>query len=145
MICVAKTDVERVQMLMFLRAHGVHVQLSEDFQAIGRLNGEGKLIGVVGFNGFCGLTCWVHDAGEKNWLSMDFLRKIFSYPFIQLGMEHLFATVAASNARALRLNRHVGFRDFARIKNGWEKDEDLIILTMAKGECRWIAEERKAA
>lgn len=133
-------------MFDFLRAHGVNLHRSEDFQALGRMEGD-RLLGVVGYNGFCGLTCQIHTAGVGHWVSREFIRATFDYPFRQLGMEHLFAPVAATNHKALRFDAHMGFAEFGRIKDGYELGTDLIVLTMARADCRWITQdaERMAA
>ena len=146
MIVTSKLEHLRWTMFEFLRSHGVYLHRSEDFQALGRMEGD-RLLGVVGYNGFCGLTCQIHTAGDGHWVSRDFIRATFDYPFRQLGMEHLFAPVAATNERALRFDKHMGFREFGRIKDGHERGTDLILLTMARADCRWIAkeQERKAA
>jgi RimJ/RimL family protein N-acetyltransferase len=134
-------------MWAFLRNRGVNIHRSDDFQALGRVGVDGQLIGVVGYSGFCGLTCYLSAAGTGNWVSRELIRIVFDYPFRQLGMEHLFASVAESNKRALRFDQRMGFRQFGRIKNGWDIGEDLIVLTMAKQDCRWLEKlpEREAA
>ena len=141
MIVTSKTEHLRWTMFDFLKDRKVLLSRSEDFQAIGRLGVEGRLIGVVGYFGFAGLTCQICDAGEGNWVSRELIRATFDYPFRQLGMEHLFATVRATNARALRLDRRIGFADFARVKDGWARGEDMIILTMARDDCRWLTQD----
>ena len=138
MIVTSKLEHMRWTMFDFLRGRCVNLHRSEDFQAIGRMEGD-RLIGVVGYNGFCGLTCQIHTAGVGHWLSREFLRVLFSYPFEQLGLEHLVATIGAQNARSLRLTRRVGFSDFARIKDGYERGTDMIVLKMARKDCRWIS------
>jgi RimJ/RimL family protein N-acetyltransferase len=137
-IVTSKDEEMRWTMFDFLRAHGVNLHRSEDFQALGRLE-RGRLLGVVGYNGFCGLTCQIHTAGDGHWVSREFIHKTFDYPFVQCGMEHLFAPVAATNARALRFDNHMGFTEFARIKDGYERGTDMIVLTMAKKDCKWIS------
>ena len=146
MIVTSREQADRWTMFAFLRAHGVNLHRSEDFQALGRVEG-GRLIGVVGYNGFCGLTCQIHTAGDGHWVSREFIRATFDYPFRQCGMEHLFAPVAATNAKALRFDRHMGFREFARIQDGYERGTDMIVLTMSRSDCRWIKqnEQRMAA
>ena len=140
MIVTSKTESLRWRMFDFLKAHGVNLHRSEDFQALGRVSlNTGELAGVVGYNGFCGLTCQIHTAGEGHWVSREFIRATFDYPFRQLGMEHLFAPVAASNAKALKFDRHMGFAEFGRIKDGYEHGTDLIVLTMARKDCKWIS------
>ena len=141
MIVSSKNEAGRWIMFDFLKAHGVKLHRSEDFQALGRLGASGDLLGVVGYNGFCGLTCQIHTAGEGNWVSRAFIEATFDYPFRQLGMEHLFAPVAQSNAKALRFDKHMGFREFGRIENGYEKGVDLIVLTMARKDCKWISQD----
>ena len=138
MIVTSKLEHMRWTMFDFLRAHGVNLHRSEDFQALGRMEGE-RLIGVVGYNGFCGLTCQIHTAGDGHWVSREFIAKTFDYPFVQLGMEHLFAPVAQTNAKALRFDRHMGFTEFGRIKDGYERGIDMIVLTMSKKDCKWIS------
>lgn len=148
MIVSSQSDASRWMLWSFLVNHGVKLQRSEDFQAIGRLGTNGSLLGVIGYNGFTGLTCQIHTAGDGNWVSRELIKATFHYPFVQLKLEHLFAPVAATNSRALRFDRRMGFKDALRIENGWDHGEDLILLTMAKKDCRWInldVQERKAA
>ena len=138
MIVTSKLEYMRWTMFDFLRSRGVNLHRSEDFQALGRIEND-RLLGVVGYNGFCGLTCQIHTAGEGHWVSREFIRMTFDYPFRQLGMEHLFAPVAETNAKALRFDKHMGFTEFGRIKNGYELGTDLILLTMARKDCKWIS------
>ena len=147
MIVTSKDEAMRWAMFEYLRERNVLKSRSEDFQALGRIGVEGKLIGVVGYFGFAGLTCQICDAGEGNWLSRELIRATFDYPFRQLNMEYLFAKIRATNARALRLDRRVGFKDFARLHDGWTLGEDMIVLTMSRADCRWITQdaERMAA
>lgn len=147
MIVTSSSNLSKWAMFLFLQEHGVPLHRSEDFQAIGRVGKNLQLIGVVGYNGFCGQTCQIHTAGVGHWVSRELIHKTFDYPFRQLGMEHLFAPVAASNSRALRFDRKMGFTDFGRIKDGYEPNVDLILLTLAKKDCRWLEPviERKAA
>lgn len=91
MIVTTKTDAAKWAMFLFLQEHGVPLHRSEDFQALGRVGVDGKLIGVVGYNGFCGQTCQIHTADEGHWVSRELIKVTFDYPFRQLGMEHLFA------------------------------------------------------
>ena len=138
MIVTSQTEHLRWTMFDFLLEHGVRLHRSEDFQALGRME-RGRLLGVVGYNGFCGLTCQIHTAGDGHWVSREFIAKTFDYPFRQAGMEHLFAPVAATNTRALRFDKHMGFREFGRIPDGYERGTDLIVLTMARKDCKWIS------
>ena len=145
MICAARTPQEKEVMWRFLKERGVTLPISNDFEAICRLRADGSIIGVIGYTNFCGRTCQMHAAGEAGWMSREFIRRMFAYPFEQMGFVMVLATVASSNARALRLDRHLGFEDFVRIKDGWADGDDMLVLAMPRNACRWIKEERMAA
>lgn len=141
MIVVANTDAEKWAMFLFLQEHGVKLHRSEDFQAIGRLSrasGEPKLIGVVAYNGFCGNVCSMHIAGDGNWVSREFIKLAFDYPFNQAKVEAVIAPVAADNAKALRFDKHFGFKEIHRVKDGWDSGVDLVYLQLLRSECRWL-------
>lgn len=142
MIVSTKTVDEKLLALEFLRKHGVDVSLSEDFNAQARLSSQGVIMGVVGYNGFCGKVCAMHVAGVGNWISRDFLWKAFDYPFKQVGIVQIISPVAASNHRALKLNKHLGFEVLQRIRDGWADNEDLIFMSMRYNQCRWLREPK---
>lgn len=128
-------------MLDYLKTKGIELPYADDFNGMGRLSAHtGLLIGVVGYNGFNGNVCMMHCAGDGNWISRDFLRQAFAYPFVQLKLSYLFATVAATNHRAMKLNRHLGFEVLHRLPDGWKDGEDMILMRMRRNQCRWIKE-----
>lgn len=145
MIVTSQTDTEKAALFDFLKSRKVLTTPTTDFQAIGRVNKELALQGVVGYNGFCGLTCAIHVAGDGNWISRDLLWAAFDYPFQQLKMEYLFGPVAADNLRAIKLNTHLGFEIIQSIPNGWQIGTDLLIFGMARKDCRYLTRLRKAA
>lgn len=142
MIHVADTIPKKELALHFLRERGVLLHRSDDFQALVRISDvTQQIIGVVAFNGFCGNVCSVHLAGDGNWVSREFIRKVFDYPFRQLNLVAIVAPIAATNERALRFDKHFGMREVHRIKDGWEAGVDLILLEMRKEDCRYLEEE----
>lgn len=144
MIVSSRTDVDRMILFNFLKHRGVGIFASEDFQAIGRTNEAGELMGVVGFNGFCGNTACMHIAGEGNWVSREFIKQVFHYTFVQLKLEYLIGTVAANNERALNFDKRMGFTELVKLPNGWAPGIDLIVLHMHKDDCRWIKQLKLA-
>lgn len=138
MIISSKNAMNRLALFNYLKSKGVGICASEDFQAIGRLNAEGEIIGVVGFNGFCGNTACMHIAGEGNWVSREFIRQVFHYAFIQLDLAYLIGTVAANNERAMTFDKRMGFTELTKLPNGWSPGVDLIVLHMSKADCRWL-------
>lgn len=138
MIITSNTDVLKQALWQFLNKHNVHIPPSADFQAIGRVDTNGNLMGVVAFNGFVGNVCWIHTAGDGNWVSRQLIRETFHYPFVQVGVKYLFAAVAGNNHRALRFDRKMGFKDYDCLKDGWDNGVPLYILKMAREDCRWL-------
>jgi RimJ/RimL family protein N-acetyltransferase len=144
MIVVANTDASKWAMYNFLKGRGVHLSRSEDFQAIGRLSAHSQeLIGVVAFNNFVGNVCSIHLAGDGNWVSREFIRAVFDYPFRQLSVVAMIAPVPGNNHKALKFDTHFGFRVIHTVRDGWEKGVDLHLLQLRKEDCRWLGKEVK--
>lgn len=144
MIVSSSTDLYKWALYGFLKKRGVEIPRSEDFQAIGRLSPLTKdLIGVVGYNGFCGQVCSMHMAGDGNWINRQLLWAAFDYPFNQAKCVQVFATVAETNYKALKLNLHLGFKTIGLVPNGWAEGVNLILLTMNKRDCRWLEKKHE--
>lgn len=141
MIVSATNENETHAMLEFLRIRGVVLPWSTDLRMLGRVSSEGKLCGVVAYNGFSGAVCCMHCAGDGNWISREFLRIAFDYPFNVCKVVAIFGTVSSSNLQALRLDAHLGFTEVHEVPKGWDGESDLILMRMMRTECRWIKEK----
>ena len=98
---------------------------------------DGQIRAVVVFCGFYGKSCMIHVGSEgEHWATKDFLKKVFDYPFNTLKLKVIIGTVAGSNTKALRLDRHLGFKDVAFIPDAHD-DGDLVILEMRPEYCKW--------
>jgi len=94
---------------------------------------------AIGYNGFTGRTCFMHSAiDDPSVMSRTFLRAIFEYPFVKLNLSRVFAMVASTNARALKLDLGLGFTEINRFAAAGPDGDDLIMLQMVNEECRWI-------
>jgi RimJ/RimL family protein N-acetyltransferase len=58
-------------------------------------------------------------------------------------MVRVFAHVAEDNKKAMKLDKHLGFKELYRVENGWSQGVALIVLTMAATECRWLQLKEK--
>lgn len=86
----------------------------------------------------------MHVAGIGNWITRELLFAAFDYPFTQCDIEHIIGPVAANNHRALRFNKHLGFEVLHRLRDGFEHGVDLVVMRMARHQCRWLVKlERK--
>jgi RimJ/RimL family protein N-acetyltransferase len=123
----------------FMWARGVNIRASTDLQFLGHVGSDGELIGAVAFNAFDGRTCAIHVAGSNNfWINREFLKATFEYPFNDCDLVEIYGPVPGNNYKAIRLNKHLGFDTLRRVRHGWDKDTDLIIMVMNKSQCRWL-------
>lgn len=106
-------------------------------RCIGRLDNDGKLIGIVGYDNWTGKSCQMHMAGKEGWLTREFIRVAFSYPFDQLDCNVVIGTVSDDNQIALNLDLRLGFKLIASIP-GAHPSGALHILAMQRDQCKWL-------
>lgn len=117
----------------------------DDARAIGQsMNGEVNAVCV--FDTFSAADCNMHIAssGSGHWLTREFLVTVFSYPFITCRLRRVTAMVPASNAAALKFDRHLGFIDEGFHPRALPGD-DLRSLGMLREACRYIPPEYRHA
>lgn len=121
----------------FLERKDVVPSYLEIYEAIG-IEQDGKIVAGVVYDNFDGKRCFMHCASDtRYWLTKDFLWYVFDYPFNQLDLEVIVVFVSSNNEKALKMNKHLGFKEECRIKNGF-KDGDMVILSMYKNECKYL-------
>lgn len=108
-------------------------------EAIG-LEEDGELLAVVVYNLYSGADIAMHIAAVpgRRWMTREFLRVAFRYPFVQLGCRRVSGYVPASNADALRFDLHLGFVREGLMREALVTGEDVVVLGMLKRECRWF-------
>lgn len=113
-----------------------------DAKAIGR-HRDGKLVGVVVFDGFSSTDCNVHLAsdGSKHWMTRSFATAALAYPFIQLGYRRITGLVHAEDAATLAFDEHFGFKREGLHRCAAEDGGDVISLGLLRSECRFIPQE----
>jgi RimJ/RimL family protein N-acetyltransferase len=112
---------------------------SVGMKAIG-LERDGVMVAGVVYEGYNGANVWVHLAAEPGaqWMTREYLRYCFHYPFNELGVQRLSGYVDASNANAIRLNEHFGYQREALLKGAAPSGGDVIIYVMRKPDCRYL-------
>jgi RimJ/RimL family protein N-acetyltransferase len=109
--------------------------------AIGLTLNDEIIAGVV-YNHFSEVNLCMHVGAVEGsrWMTPEFLFAAFDYPFCKLGMHRVTGLVPRSNVRARKLNRHLGFRPEGCMRRALPNGDDLLVMGMLKGECRWISE-----
>lgn len=98
---------------------------------------ENRLVGVVGYDNWGSTSVEMHVAGEKGFVSKELLYKAFAYPFVIAGLNVVMGRVNSNNKKALRFNKHLGFKEMCRIPNA-VRNGDLVVMAMQKSECPWL-------
>lgn len=73
----------------------------------------------------------------KRWLTREYLRAIFRYPFVQLGCRRVTGVIASRNSDSLRFAHKLGARVDGVLKHALP-DDDLVVMGILKEDCRWI-------
>ena len=124
-------DYDLDSVLPFAQSLIVGLHRADDMRAIG-LRRDGDLVAAAVYEGFNGQNIWAHLAGlpGRRWMTRDFLRAAFAYPFLVCGVQRLSGYVNASNTDARRLNEHLGYEEEARLKGAAPDGGDVILYVM---------------
>lgn len=116
---------------------GLHC--ADDMRAIGLRKG-GELVAAAVYEGFNGQNMWAHLCGApgKRWMTREFLRAGFAYPFLVCGVQRLSGYVNADNHEARRLNEHLGYRVEAVLKAAAPGGTDVLIYVMQREDCKYV-------
>jgi RimJ/RimL family protein N-acetyltransferase len=136
MAAVLVYDFERVH--EFVRAK-TPINMVSGSQAIG-LERDGELVAGVVYEGYNGHNVWMHVAAEpsKRWMTKEYLRACFLYPFLQLKCSRVSGFVEAWNMDARKFDEHLGFKQEATLKGAASDGGDVILYVMRREECRYV-------
>lgn len=112
----------------------------EWYQAIGLMRGD-EPQAVVVYNHYSGCDIAMHIAAVpgRRWMTREFLRAVFRYPFVQLNCRRVTGYVPAKNRDALRFDTHIGFREEGRMRHALP-DDDVLVLGLLREDCRYLGD-----
>jgi len=122
------------------------VIMCEDSQGIVAFNERG-IQAVCVADSFSTDACNVHFAIDNPIvIRRGFLNEIARHLFVVRKRNRIFGLVPDNNEKALKLDRHIGFTEVARVPQALSKDIGYVVMVMTKEECPWLpAELREAA
>lgn len=109
------------------------------FEAMGVVDSGGRPVAGIVWHG------WKPDYGNielsaaadsPRWLSHRLLAEIFAYPFLFLRCRRVTTLTPSRNARALAVDRKLGFVEEGRVRLGFG-DDDMVIMGLLREE--WLA------
>lgn len=119
------------------------------FMAIEAIDDAGRIVGMVGYDGWLPRAVCLHVAVEHPAALRRLISAGFGVAFepapAGFGKAAVIATVLSTNTRSLNLVRKLGFRP-AYVGRGWAgEDVDFCVFEMRREECRWLRAEGRAA
>lgn len=102
---------------------------------------HGALVAGVVYSDFNGANMLMHVASDesRHWLTREYLRVCFDYPFNQAKVKRVTGLVGEGNMAARRFDEHLGFVLETRLKDA-HPTGDLLVYCMTRNNCRWINE-----
>lgn len=109
-------------------------------QTIG-LERNGSLVAAALYDNCTGRSVQMHVAsdGTSRWMTREFLRVCFDYPFNQLKVNKVMGLVDSTNEAAIRFDENIGFQLEHVVKDAG-RHGDIRIYSMTRQQCRWIKE-----
>ena len=130
-------DIDKVLPFTKTLIPGLHT--TDDMRGIG-LTRDGQLIAAAVYEGFNGHNIWAHLCGVPGarWMTKDFLKAGFAYPFLVCKVQRISGYVNASNLEARRLNEHFGYKVEATLRGAGYDGGDVLIYVMRREDCRYV-------
>jgi hypothetical protein len=123
-----------------------HVIACEDSQGIVAIDETGRIHAIAAFDSFTVDACNVHMAIDNPFvLRHGFLNEIGRHLFHACGRKRIFGLVPANNKKALKLDKHIGMHEVARVPDAVAEGIDYIVMRMDKADCRWIEQLEEVA
>lgn len=72
------------------------------------------------------------------WCTRKTMRRLYGYPFIQIGCRRMTTITRADNVAARSADERMGFIQEGVIRKYFPGDVDAILYGMLREECRWI-------
>jgi len=109
-----------------------------DSKALGWAKG-GEIVAVAIMDSWSENDCCIHIVSNNSpgWCNKVFLRTVFTWLFIDLGLKRVTGIVPSVNVKALKFNLKLGFTKEGTLREA-DANGDIIITGMLKSECRWL-------
>lgn len=119
--------------------------LSEDMKGIVALRGD-EIVGAMLGDSWSHTSVNVHvGLVDPMCLKHKMLEEFCYYVFVTCGKEQMIGVVPATNEKALKFDKHIGFKEVVRIPDGFDHGVDYVVMTYLKSECKYIPQELREA
>ena len=73
------------------------------------------------------------------------LHEMADWLFIKADKQKVIGLVPADNLKAIKLNRHIGFKEVYRISEGFAEGVDYILMQLNREDCKYLSEQLRRA
>lgn len=98
---------------------------------------DGKLVAGFAFEGFMGKSMTAHQRQDSS-ATRGFWKAVAEYVFVTCKCERVTGPVPASNEKAVRLNKKIGFEVEAVLKKAGPEGCDMLLMVLWKDKCRML-------
>lgn len=104
----------------------------------------GELVGGAVFHNYRGFDVEMSAAFDTpRWCLPETLRRLFAYPFLDLGCARMTTITAADDTRTRRIDEGLGFVLEGIHPRGLDGVRDAVSYGMLREDCRWIKLRRQ--
>ncbi len=102
----------------------------------------GKIAGIVVMDSWTPSGCQTHFAIDNPvCIRRGLFHEVAYHIHITSGRKYIFGLVPADNEHAHKFDLKMGFKEVARIPDGYGEGVDYIVVRMSKEENRWLPKE----
>lgn len=133
-VCATQDDLQQYAL------HSGYTVIPGHFRGISAVDKNRRLLGVIGFDYWTPSSVQMHVwyASPMALRGGVFLKEAFTYAFVTNKRKVAFGVIPSDNEKALKFIWHVGFKEVARLKDGWDVGTDMVINEMRPEFCRWL-------
>ncbi len=106
----------------------------------------GRIAGVVVLDSWTQSGCQSHFAIDNPMcIRAGLFREVAYHVHITCGRKYIFGLIPADNEKAYKFDLKMGFKEVARVPDGFAEGVDYIVVRMSKEENIWLPEELREA
>lgn len=111
---------------------------TESMRAIEAVDASGRLLGVVGCDGWTENSVQMHIAIESPIALRKLVPAAFDYAFRQANRGVAICIVRSDNSKSLNLVKRLGFEVVGQIPDGFSPGVGIVIHQMRREHCRFL-------
>jgi L-amino acid N-acyltransferase YncA len=121
------------------------VDIGRNTGGIVAIDSTGDLQGIVLFDNWAENSVTVHISIQSAMVLRGLHIEAFKYIFLTCNRKMMIGVVPSNNAKAIRLDKHFGFTEIARIPNAITDGVDQIIYQLLRKDCQYLIDLEEAA